>query len=74
MIGKSLTIHGYKVFDLTTDVERRKVAVDWILDGVARKVLRPVIDTVFPLEDIVEAHRRLESGSQVGKIVVTVPR
>jgi NADPH:quinone reductase-like Zn-dependent oxidoreductase len=74
VIGKSLTIQGYKVFDLTTDVERRKVAVDWILDGVARKVLRPVIDTVFPLEDIVGAHRRLESGSQVGKIVVTVPR
>jgi NADPH:quinone reductase-like Zn-dependent oxidoreductase len=74
LIGKSLTIRGYKVFELTTDVERRKVAVAWIVDGVARKVLRPVIDTVFPLEDIVEAHRRLESGSQVGKIVVTVPR
>ncbi|MEU4097621.1 zinc-dependent alcohol dehydrogenase family protein [Streptomyces sp. NPDC026673] len=73
-IGKSLTIRGYKVFDLTTDVERRKAAVDWIVDGVARKVLRPVIDTVFPLEDIAGAHRRLESGSQVGKIVVTVPR
>jgi NADPH:quinone reductase-like Zn-dependent oxidoreductase len=74
LISKSLTIRGYKVFELTTDLERRKVAVDWILDGVARKVLRPVIDTTFPLEDIVEAHRRLESGSQVGKIVVTVPR
>ncbi|MFF2515812.1 zinc-dependent alcohol dehydrogenase family protein [Streptomyces sp. NPDC058086] len=74
LIGKSLTIRGYKVFDLTTDVERRKVAVDWVLDGLARETLRPVIDTVFPLEDIVGAHRRLESGSQVGKIVVTVPR
>ncbi|RZU77388.1 NADPH:quinone reductase-like Zn-dependent oxidoreductase [Micromonospora kangleipakensis] len=74
LISKSLTIRGYKVFELTTDLERRKVAVDWILDGVAREVLRPVIDTTFPLEDIVEAHRRLESGSQVGKIVVTVPR
>ncbi|MFE9694343.1 zinc-dependent alcohol dehydrogenase family protein [Micromonospora sp. NPDC005806] len=74
LISKSLTIRGYKVFELTTDVERRKVAVDWIVDGVARKVLWPVIDTTFPLEDIVEAHRRLESGSQVGKIVVTVPR
>ncbi|MGR6319016.1 zinc-dependent alcohol dehydrogenase family protein [Micromonospora soli] len=74
LIIKSLTIRGYKVFELTTDLERRKVAVDWILDGVARKVLRPVIDATFPLENIVEAHRRLESGSQVGKIVVTVPR
>ena len=74
VIGKSLTIRGYRVFELTTHAERRKAAVDWIVDGIARKVLRPVIDSTFPLEDIVEAHRRLESGSQVGKIVVTVPR
>ncbi|MEU6653970.1 zinc-dependent alcohol dehydrogenase family protein [Streptomyces sp. NPDC046900] len=74
LIGKSLTIRGYKVFELTTDVTRRKAAVDWVLDGLTRKTLRPVIDTVFPLEDIVGAHRHLESGSQVGKIVVTVPR
>jgi len=74
LIGKSLTIRGYRVFELTTDVERRKIAVDWVLDGLARKTLRPVIDTVFPLEDMIEAHRHLESGSQVGKIVVTVPR
>ncbi|SFF96348.1 zinc-dependent alcohol dehydrogenase family protein [Streptomyces mirabilis] len=72
LIFKTLTIRGYKVFELTTDTERRKVAVDWILDGIAHKTLRPVIDTVFPLEDIVGAHRRLDSGSQIGKIIVTV--
>ncbi|MEU7872641.1 zinc-binding dehydrogenase [Dactylosporangium sp. NPDC049140] len=48
--------------------------MDWILDGVAGEVLRPVIDSTFSLAEIVEAHRRLESGSQIGKIVVTVPR
>ncbi|MFD8073405.1 zinc-dependent alcohol dehydrogenase family protein [Streptomyces sp. NPDC059718] len=74
LIFKTLTIRGFKVHELTTDVERREAAVDWILDGLARKTLRPVIDTVFPLQDIVEAHRRLESGSQVGKIIVAVPR
>ncbi|MCX4404534.1 zinc-binding dehydrogenase [Streptomyces sp. NBC_01764] len=71
LIFKSLTIRRYKVHELTTDVERRKAAVDWVLDGLARKTLRPVIDTVFPLEDIVGARRRLESGSQVGKIPPT---
>jgi NADPH:quinone reductase-like Zn-dependent oxidoreductase len=74
IIGKSLTIRGYKVFELTTDIGRRTAAVDWVLDGLARKVLWPDIDTVFLLDDIVEAHRRLESGAQIGKIVVTVPR
>jgi putative PIG3 family NAD(P)H quinone oxidoreductase len=33
---------------------------------------RPVIDTVFPLEEAAEAHRRMESGGHIGKIVLEV--
>jgi len=33
--------------------------------------LRPVVDKVFALADIREAHERLEKGEQFGKIVVT---
>ena len=32
--------------------------------------LEPIVDTVLPLEKIREAHERLESGRQFGKIVV----
>ncbi|HEX8668152.1 MAG TPA: NAD(P)H-quinone oxidoreductase [Allosphingosinicella sp.] len=34
--------------------------------------IRPVIDSVFPLEQAAEAHRRMESGAHVGKIVLEV--
>ncbi len=34
--------------------------------------LKPVIDSVFPLEQASEAHRRMESGEHVGKIVLEV--
>jgi putative PIG3 family NAD(P)H quinone oxidoreductase len=34
--------------------------------------LRPVIDTAFPLASAADAHRRLEAGEHVGKIVLTV--
>ncbi|MBI4787400.1 MAG: zinc-binding dehydrogenase [Chloroflexi bacterium] len=34
--------------------------------------LKPVIDSVFPLERARDAHARLESGEQFGKIVMTV--
>lgn len=33
--------------------------------------LKPVVDRVFPLEQIREAHERLERGAQFGKIVIT---
>jgi NADPH:quinone reductase-like Zn-dependent oxidoreductase len=36
--------------------------------------VRPVIDTVFPLADIAEAHRRLEAGGVRGKYVIDLQR
>jgi NADPH:quinone reductase-like Zn-dependent oxidoreductase len=39
---------------------------------LASGALKPVIDRIFPLEQIVDAHRYLESNQQFGKIVVTV--
>ncbi|MAW79053.1 MAG: NAD(P)H-quinone oxidoreductase [Parvularcula sp.] len=34
---------------------------------------RPVIDRVFPLAEAADAHRRMESGGHVGKIVLKAP-
>jgi NADPH:quinone reductase-like Zn-dependent oxidoreductase len=34
--------------------------------------LRPVVDEVFPLQNVADAHRRVESGSSVGRVVLTV--
>lgn len=67
-----LTIHRYMSFEHTLDpvVVRRMSA--YLGAGVRSGALRPSVDRVFPLDDIVEAHRHLESGQQVGKLVVTV--
>lgn len=51
-----------------------------VADEIARMVwphvregrLRPVIDATFPLVDAADAHRRMEAGEHVGKIVLTV--
>jgi putative PIG3 family NAD(P)H quinone oxidoreductase len=39
---------------------------------VARGELRPVIDTALPLVQAADAHRRLDEGSHVGKVVLEV--
>ena len=39
----------------------------------ANETIQPVIDSVFPLEKIQDAHRRLESNETFGKVVLTIP-
>ena len=40
---------------------------------LADGTVQPVIDSVFPLERIQDAHRRLESNETFGKVVLTIP-
>ncbi len=70
-IGKGLGVYGYLVFELIHDADRRKRAVSFVTQGLAQEQLKPVIAKTFRLEEIVEAHRYLESNQQIGKIVVT---
>jgi NADPH:quinone reductase-like Zn-dependent oxidoreductase len=42
-------------------------------DLIAAGKARPVVDRVFPLAEAAEAHRRLEAGEQLGKIVLRIP-
>jgi NADPH:quinone reductase-like Zn-dependent oxidoreductase len=72
LIAKILTIKGYNIWTTSGDAQRQKAAVDFVLAGLEKGTLRPVIDRVFPFDQIVEAHRYLEASGQFGKIVVTI--
>ncbi len=69
---KSLTMRGYVLFEIVSDEERFKKAKQFILDALNAGKIKPIIDKTFPLDQIVEAHRYLESNQQFGKIIVTV--
>lgn len=69
---KGLSLRGWVVSQIWNKPHRFEAVKDLILRGLAGGQLRPVIDRTFALEDIVAAHRYLESNEQVGKVVVTV--
>jgi NADPH:quinone reductase-like Zn-dependent oxidoreductase len=72
VLGKWITIRGYVMFEIARDPARLEQAKKFINDGLANGSLKPLIAKTFPLDQIVEAHRYLESNQQIGKIVVTV--
>lgn len=43
-----------------------------LLDLAAQGVIRPVIDSTYALEQIADAHRRVDTGHKRGSVVVTV--
>ena len=45
--------------------------LETLLDLTERGALRPVIDSVLPFGEIVQAHRRVDSGHKVGSLVLT---
>jgi NADPH:quinone reductase-like Zn-dependent oxidoreductase len=67
---KGLTIRGYAMNQFVADSRNRFRALEFIYYGLGTGRLKPVIDRVFALEEIVDAYRYLESNAQVGKIVV----
>jgi NADPH:quinone reductase-like Zn-dependent oxidoreductase len=72
VLVNGLTIRGYSLMEVTTDPARLERGKRFVAEGLADGSLKPIIARTFPLEQIVEAHRYMESNQQFGKIVVTV--
>ena len=72
LIGKILTIKGHNIGVTSGDPVRQRAAVEFVIRGLEKGTLKPVIDRVFPFDEIVDAHRYLEASGQIGKIVVTI--
>jgi NADPH:quinone reductase len=72
LLGKLLTFRGYVLFEIVGDPVRMERMKKFVIDGLSAGKLKPVIAKTFPFDQIVEAHRYMESNQQIGKIVVTV--
>jgi putative PIG3 family NAD(P)H quinone oxidoreductase len=67
LTGSTLRPRSVEFKSLLADELRRNV---WPL--VAEGKLKPVIDRTYTLTEAPEAHRRMEAGEHVGKIVLTI--
>ena len=69
VIGKSLTIRGYILFEVTGDLVQLKCAEQFVVNGLSSGKLVPVIAKTSSLDQIVECiviwnqTRRLERSS-----------
>ena len=77
LIGKRLSVIGTALRGRPVDGPHGKAGiVDAVVNSVwpmiARGSVRPVIGAVYPIESASDAHRLLESGETVGKVILTV--
>lgn len=72
-IGKGFQVSGFHVvYHLFQQPQRFSATKAYILDGLQRGALQPVIDKTFDLTQIVEAYQHMEQNEQFGKLVVKV--
>lgn len=75
VLGKRLTIVGtvLRARPLEEKIMATRAFAAQVVPLLERGAVRPVVDRVFPLDEIAEAHRYLESNATFGKVVVDVP-
>ncbi|WP_263373237.1 zinc-dependent alcohol dehydrogenase family protein [Granulicella aggregans] len=71
-LSKGLSIQGYTLFEVVSDPEVFAASKRYTFDHIEAGDFKPKVDKTFPLSEIVEAHKYMESNAQIGKIVVTV--
>jgi putative PIG3 family NAD(P)H quinone oxidoreductase len=73
LLRKRLTIIGTTLRGRSIEekAEATRLFASSVLPLVARGAIRPVIDRIYPANEIREAHERMESNASLGKIVLT---
>ncbi len=69
---KGAVLQGYTLWELVNDPRLKQKSVADIKNWLVEGKLKPLIDRVFSLDEIVRAHEYMESNQQIGKIVVNV--
>ncbi|HLZ84247.1 MAG TPA: zinc-dependent alcohol dehydrogenase family protein [Caulobacteraceae bacterium] len=72
IFARDLTLRGLALPSLMRNDAHLAALKRFVGEGLADGTLRPTIARTFAFDEIADAHRFIEAGEQVGKIVVTV--
>ena len=74
VLWKNLTIRGWTIYNFVEEADQLAVeqAKQYLYEGLRSGTLKPLIDRIFPFEQIAAAHDYLEASNQMGKVVVKV--
>jgi NADPH2:quinone reductase len=70
LLAKSLTLRCFSMHTLDADPVLRRQIMTEVIELLAKGALRPAISTKLPLEQAAEAHRMIERGDSLGKILL----
>jgi NADPH:quinone reductase-like Zn-dependent oxidoreductase len=74
VMSKRLQIRGtvLRARSLEEKIRATTAFASEVVPLLATGVVRPVIDSTFALDEIADAHRRLESNQTTGKVVIKI--
>jgi NADPH2:quinone reductase len=74
VMSRRLQIRGtvLRARSLEEKIRATRLFASEVVPLLAGGVLRPTIDSRFPLAEIADAHRRLESNQSTGKVVLEI--
>lgn len=72
VFARDLTIRGLALTARTRDDAQLTALKRFVSEGIADGTLRPTIARTFAFDELAAAHRFIEAGEQVGKVVVTL--
>lgn len=70
LLTKGLTVRCFSMHTLDIDPPLRRQIMGEVIDFLAKGAIRPVVSMTLPLIEAAEAHRKLERGDALGKILL----
>ncbi len=72
IFARDLTVRGVALSAVARDDAKLAALKQFVAEGVADGSFTPTIARTFSFDEIADAHRFMEAGEQVGKIVVAL--